>query len=81
MSKPDAKRLAALLEIAREHTPFETFEETRSGADFREMAVWRLEAALTAAYEAGRAAGVRARPIKRVACPACKRDIDIRAIA
>lgn len=76
----DPKRDAAIREIAKRETPFESLESTRSGADFREIAVWTLEQALVAAYEAGRAAGARSRPITRLTCPACKREIDIRTI-
>lgn len=51
----DAK-LAALLEaIAQEHC-FHTTELQNSGDDFKEVASWSLEAALRAAYEAGKAA-------------------------
>lgn len=46
---------AALSTIAREHLDLETLE-TRShdGLDFSQQAVWRVKAALEAAYEAGR---------------------------
>jgi hypothetical protein len=79
--QPDAERDAALLEIARRETPFETLTRTRSGADFREVAVWTMEQALAAAYEAGREAGQRderrRRTPTRCECPACHREIRI----
>lgn len=47
-----------LEKIAKEHLHIETLE-TRKGdsLDFHDCAVWQIEAALQAAYEAGRAAG------------------------
>lgn len=55
----EAKRVAArdqrLLIIAKAHLDIHTFERQRSGADFQEQAVWTIQAALEAAYEAGRA--------------------------
>jgi hypothetical protein len=42
--------------IAREHLGVETLEIRRSDRlDFHEVGVWQIEAALRAAYEAGRA--------------------------
>ena len=42
--------------IAHEHLGVETLETRRSDhLDFQEVAVWQIEAALRAAYEAGRA--------------------------
>jgi len=77
----DAERDASILEIARRETPFETLTPTRSGADFREVAVWTIEQALTYAYEAGREAGRKAerkrRTPTRCQCPACGREIQI----
>ncbi len=73
----DAERDAAILEIARRETPFQTLTPTRSGADFIEVAVWTIEQALTAAYEAGRDAERRRRPPTRCECPACGREIHI----
>lgn len=48
-------RDSALLAIAKKHLAIHTFQTQRSGADFQEQAVWCVEAALKAAYEAGRA--------------------------
>lgn len=45
-----------LLAIAKEHLNLETLEKRRCGLDFQEQAVWTIEAALKAAYEAGKAA-------------------------
>ncbi|MBL9149446.1 MAG: hypothetical protein JNM94_12215 [Phycisphaerae bacterium] len=83
----DAIRDAAILAIATRDLLFEidSFEPRRSGADFREVAVWMVEAALTAAYEAGRGAGRQAgcneerkrRTPTRCQCPACGREIRI----
>ena len=51
-----------LLDIARRWLFLETLETRNSGhLDFREQAVWSIEAALIEAYEAGRKAGVKAR--------------------
>lgn len=80
-TQQDAQRDAAILEIARRETPFETLTPTRSAADFREVAVWTMEQALAAAYEAGRGAGRREerrrRTPTRCECPACHREIRI----
>jgi len=79
--KPDAARDAAILAIAKDETPFPTLDRTFSGADFREVAVWTMEQALAAAYEAGREAGRiserRRRTPARCQCPACGREIQI----
>jgi hypothetical protein len=49
-------KTAEILEaIAQKHC-LHTLEETKSGADFFEIATWSLEAALQAAFEAGKAA-------------------------
>jgi hypothetical protein len=48
-------RQRTLLAIAAKHLDVHTFERQRSGADFQEQAVWTIQAALEAAYEAGRA--------------------------
>ena len=79
----DSVRDAAILEIAKRELLLEidTFEPRRSGADFREHAIWMVEAALTAAYEAGREAGRiqerKRRTPTRCQCPASGRDIRI----
>jgi hypothetical protein len=45
-----------MTKIARQHLGVETLETRRSDRlDFHEVAVWQIEAALRAAYEAGRA--------------------------
>jgi len=50
-------RQAELERIAAEHLDLETLQTRNSGdADFHEHAVWCIEAALEAAYEAGRTA-------------------------
>ena len=83
---PDPAREAAILEIAKRDLLFEidTFEPRRSGADFREVAVWTAERALAAAYEAGRDAGRsaerRRRTPTRCDCPACGRAIQIKPL-
>lgn len=81
MNSNDPIRDAAIREIARRETPFPTLERRRSGEDFREIAVWTLEQALVAAYEAGRQAAAVNRVPSRIDCPACKREIRISPIA
>ena len=47
---------ALLLEIAQKHLDLETLQARNSDSlDFKEQAVWSIEAALKAAFEAGRA--------------------------
>ena len=54
----DAKREAALAEIARDVLGIETLETRKSDdLDFHDLAVWTIETALKVAYEAGRLAG------------------------
>ena len=83
MPTSETTRHAALLEIAKRDLLFEveTFEPRRSGADFREVAIWMVETALAAAYEAGREAGCREERRRRTPtlldCPACGREIRI----
>jgi hypothetical protein len=80
---PGTIRDAAILAIAKRDLLFEidTFEPRRSGDDFREVAVWMVEQALAAAFEAGREAGRvaerRRRTPTRCQCPACGREIRI----
>lgn len=76
----DAARHAAILEIAKRDLLFETLATQRSSADFREVAVWMVEAALSAAYEAGRAAERNDHTPARCTCPACGRSIEITPI-
>lgn len=77
MTNPNAEFERTILEIAKRDLLFETLTTQRSSADFREVAVWMVEAALIAAYEAGRAAERRRRTPKRCTCPACGRSIAI----
>lgn len=51
-----ARYKAAVIEtIARDTLGIETLEERkRDGLDFHELAVWQIEKALAAAFEAGR---------------------------
>ena len=49
-----------LQEIARKHLHIETLETQKSDRlDFHDVAVWNIEAALKAAFEAGQAAADR----------------------
>jgi len=53
----DAIRDAAIREIAKRELFIETLERRmRDSLDFHDVSVWGVEAALMAAYEAGRAA-------------------------
>lgn len=54
MSATNTKLDAVILEIAKKHFHVDTLQEQKSGADFHEVAVWSIEAALRAAYEAGK---------------------------
>jgi hypothetical protein len=81
----DPIRDAAIREIARRELLIETLDRRmRDALDFHEVAVWTIEAALTAAYEAGREAGSKAerkrRTPTRCQCPACGRDIEIKPL-
>lgn len=54
--KADAARQRAVEEIARRHLFIETLARRhRDALDFHQVAEWAVEAALVAAYEAGRA--------------------------
>jgi len=54
-----AKRDAALAGIVRDVLDIETLATRKSdGLDFHDLAVWSIEKALQAAYEAGRLAGL-----------------------
>ena len=56
MGRADPARQRAVEEIARRHLVIETLVLRRRDAlDFRLVAVWAVEAALVAAYDAGRA--------------------------
>ena len=52
----NAKQLNQLItQIAQQHLPIETLETRHSdGLDFHDIAVWQIESALRAAFEAGR---------------------------
>lgn len=77
----ETARSAAILEIARRELGIDTLERRRSDRlDFHDVAVWTIEAALTAAYEAGRAAERKRRTPVRCECPACGRSIAIKPI-
>jgi hypothetical protein len=55
-SKANNASLIILTEIARKHLHIETLETQNSDrADFHDVAVWGLQAALEAAFAAGRA--------------------------
>jgi hypothetical protein len=44
-----------ITKIAQQHLPIETLETRHSdGLDFHDIAVWQIESALRAAFEAGR---------------------------
>ena len=50
-----ANRQSAIEEIARKHLHLETLETRKMDSlDFSDQAVWSIEAALIAAFEAGR---------------------------
>jgi hypothetical protein len=78
----DPVRESAIREIAKRELLIETLERRmRDALDFHEVSVWGVEAALIAAYEAGREAGRIAERKRRTpthcTCPACGRDIRI----
>lgn len=52
----NAKQLNKLItQIAQQHLPIETLETRHSDElDFHDIAVWQIESALRAAFEAGR---------------------------
>jgi hypothetical protein len=77
-----AIRHTTISEIARRDLLIETLERRKRDAlDFHDVSVWGVEAALIAAYEAGREAGRIAERKRRTpthcTCPACGRDIRI----
>lgn len=78
----DPARDAAIREIAKRELFIETLERRkRDHLDFHHVSVWCAEAALAAAYEAGREAGRREERRRRTPtlldCPACGREIRI----
>ncbi len=80
MSTPtdDTARHAAIREIAMRELRIETLDRRMSDSlDFHDVSVWSVEAALAAAYEAGRAAERKRRTPTRCDCPACGRSITI----
>lgn len=77
----DPARTAAIGEIARRELLVDTLETRRSDRlDFHDLAVWSIEAALVAAYEAGRGAERGRRTPTRCECPACGREIRITSV-
>jgi hypothetical protein len=57
MSTPTQAHAKILKDIARKHLRVETLETQKSDRlDFHEVAVWDIEAALKAAFEAGKQA-------------------------
>ena len=54
----DTKIDTLIAEIARRHLGVANLETQNTGDDFHEVAVWTIEQALRAAFEAGRKAGV-----------------------
>jgi hypothetical protein len=78
MTANDPTRDAAIRDIARRELLIETLERRmRDALDFHDVSVWGVEAALTAAYEAGRTAERRRRTPTRCECPGCRREIRI----
>ena len=75
-----SSRDATLLEIAQRELLFPTLTTRRSREDFREVAVWMVDQALAAAYDAGAAAERKRRGPRRCECPACGRSIEIRRL-
>ncbi len=74
----DATRTDAIRQIAMRDLFIETLEPRgRDALDFHDVSVWGVEAALAAAYEAGRIAERAQRPPTRCNCPACGRRIEI----
>lgn len=53
----DTKIDTLIAEIARRHLGVANLETQNTGDDFHEVAVWTIEQALRAAFEAGRKAG------------------------
>lgn len=81
-SPTDAARDTVIRAIAHRELGIKTLERRMSDAlDFHDIAVWSVEAALTAAYESGRLAGTSTEPRRQAPthcqCPACGRDIEI----
>lgn len=80
-----AIRHTTIREIAKRELLIETLERRKRDAlDFHDVSVWGVEAALIAAYEAGREAGRTAerkrRTPTRCQCPACGREIRITTV-
>jgi hypothetical protein len=62
---PFRKRAAAVAEIAQTVLDLETVRSRgRDELDFPELGIWQIRAALEAAFEAGRLAGSRGRPLR-----------------
>lgn len=60
MTEQNLKELFGL--IAKDELGIDTLEQTRSGQDFHEVAVWTVEAALRRAFELGATLGSVVRP-------------------
>ncbi|MCF8152477.1 MAG: hypothetical protein K9J80_17255 [Sulfuritalea sp.] len=60
----NSKKLTQLMtQIAQQHLRLETLETRHSdGLDFHDIAVWQIESALRAAFEAGREEGLKSQP-------------------
>ena len=57
----NSKRINQLMtQIAQQHLRLETLETRHSDSlDFHDLAVWKIESALRAAFEAGREDGIK----------------------
>ena len=52
-----------MTQIAQQHLRLETLETRHSDSlDFHDIAVWQIESALRAAFEAGREEGLKSKP-------------------
>lgn len=71
---PTTEATDILAEIARDHLHIETLEiQGSDSADFHDLSVSRIRAALDAAYEAGRAAAAAEAPTKAARAPRAAR--------
>lgn len=71
---PTTEATDILAEIARDHLHIETLEiQGSDSADFHDLSVSRIRAALDAAYEAGRAAAAAEKPAKAARAPRAAR--------
>ncbi|MFM2006391.1 MAG: hypothetical protein RLZZ09_2046 [Pseudomonadota bacterium] len=60
----NSKKLTQLMtQIAQQHLRLETLETRHSESlDFHDIAIWQIESALKAAFEAGRQDGLKSQP-------------------